>query len=94
MLRPVVVSVLDAMLRDPSDVRVEEVPVGARLAGQSLLQIKLQERVGVIVFAIRRADGQHVFNPAPDYRLDAGDFLIACASPEQLGAARRVLAEG
>lgn len=94
MLRPVVVSVLDAMLRDPGDVRVEEMPVGPRIAGQALAELKLHERVGVIVFAVRRADGHHVFNPASDYQVDAGDFLIGCASPEQLGAARKLLAEG
>ena len=94
MLRPVVVSVLDAMLHEPGDVRVEELPVGRRVAGQSLSALKLQERAGVIVFAVRRPDGHHAFNPLPHYAVSEGDVLIACASPEQIGAARRVLAEG
>lgn len=94
MLRPVVVSVLDAMLREPGDVRVEELPVGPGVEGQPLSTLKLQERLGLIVFAVRQADGHHTFNPPPSYPVSAGDVLIVCASPEQVGAARKILAEG
>ena len=55
MLRPHVVSVLDAMLREPSAIRVCEVTVGAGLAGQTLAAAALQDRIGVTVFAMRLA---------------------------------------
>lgn len=93
MLRPAVVSVLDAMLREPGDVRVEEIPVGGPAAGHTLARLSLQERVGVVVFAVRRTDGQHTFNPPPGYAVSAGDVLIACASPDQVTAARKILGE-
>ena len=90
-----VVSVLDAMLREPSAVRVEEVPVGAAVAGRALGTLKLQERAGVIVFAMRAgADRHHVFNPPTDRALQVGDVLIACADHDQLEAMRRIAAEG
>lgn len=91
MLRPAVVGVLDAMLREPGDVRVEELPVGAYAERQTLHDLKLQEKAGIVVFAIREADGHHTFNPTPDYRVKAGDVLIACASPDQVHTARRIL---
>jgi voltage-gated potassium channel len=95
MLRPHVVSVLDAMLREPSAVRVEEVPVGAAVAGRALGDLRLQERAGVIVFAMRAgADRRHVFNPPPDRRLDVGDVLIACADHHQLEALRTIASQG
>jgi len=95
MLRPQVVSVLDAMLREPSAVRVEEVPVGAAVAGRALGALRLQERAGVIVFAMRAgASRQHVFNPPPDRTLEVGDVLIACADHDQLEAMRTIAAEG
>ncbi len=95
MLRPHVVSVLDAMLREPSAVRVEEVPVGAAVAGRTLGDLKLQERAGVIVFAMRAgADRRHVFNPPADRALQVGDVLIACADHEQLEALRKIASEG
>ena len=95
MLRPHVVSVLDAMLREPSAVRVEEVPVGAAVAGRTLGTLKLQERAGVIVFAMRAGtDRAHLFNPPPDRMLQVGDVLIACADHDQLEAMRKIAAEG
>lgn len=94
MLRPVVVSVLDAMLREPGDVRVEEIPAATRIAGQPLAGLKLLERVGVTVFAVRQGSGRHLFNPHPDYVLADGDVLIACASPDQVTAARKICSEG
>jgi voltage-gated potassium channel len=94
MLRPTVVSVLDAMLREPGDVRVEEVAVGAAVAGQRLGALKLSERVGITVFAIKQASGAHRFNPSPDQVVELGDVLIACASPEQLRQARKIATEG
>ena len=95
MLRPHVVSVLDAMLREPSAVRVEEVPVGAAVAGRALGTLQLQERAGVIVFAMRAGtDRLHVFNPPADRLLQAGDVLIACADHDQLETMRRIAAEG
>ena len=95
MLRPHVVSVLDAMLREPSAVRVEEVPVGVRVAGRALGTLNLQQRAGVIVFAMRAGtDRVHVFNPPPDRLLQVGDVLIACADHDQLEAMRAIAAEG
>jgi voltage-gated potassium channel len=94
MLRPTVVSVLDAMLREPGDVRVQEIPIGAAVAGQPLASLKLGDRVGLTVFAVRQEDGSHVFNPPADYPLTTGDVLIACANPDQLRAARKIATEG
>lgn len=95
MLRPHVVSVLDAMLREPGDIRVQEITVGPGAAGQSLGALKLQERAGVVVFALREATTQrHLFNPPAERPLAAGDVLIACADAAQVETARRIATEG
>jgi uncharacterized protein with PhoU and TrkA domain len=89
------VSVLDAMLREPSEVRVQEITVGPGAAGQSLGSLKLHERAGVVVFAMREAaTRRHLFNPPPDRLLVAGDVLIACADAAQVETARRLAMEG
>ena len=68
---------------------------GPGAAGQSLNGLKLHERAGVVVFALREAaTHRHVFNPAPDRPLAAGDVLIACADVAQLATARRIAMEG
>ena len=95
MLRPHVVSVLDVMLRQQGDVRVEEFPVGQGAAGKTIDELRLQYRAGVVVFAMRQAGSlQHLFNPPFDRVLQEGDVLIGCADPDQLVTARQVAATG
>jgi len=94
MVRPQVVGVLDTMLRAATPVRVQEIPVPAAAAPQALAKLKLAERAGIIVFAIRGRDGQTEFNPSPDRVVAGGDVLIACADPHQLAAAHAVVKEG
>ena len=95
MLRPHVVSVLDAMLREPSPIRVQEVRLGAGAAGCTLQQLRMQERAGSIVFAMREAGTRHhVFNPSPDRVLVEDDVLILCADPAQHEIAQRIADTG
>ena len=44
---------------------------------------RIRQDRGVIILAIKREAGMH-FNPAPDSRIEAGDFLIAMGEPQQL----------
>ncbi|HEV8438354.1 MAG TPA: potassium channel protein [Methylomirabilota bacterium] len=92
MVRPHVVSFLDSMLREPGAVRVQEIAVGPAGAGKSLGEVQLQQRVGIVVFALRSAkDRHHHYNPPLEHTLEAGDVLIACASHDQLQAARKIV---
>ena len=95
MLRPHVVSVLDVMLRQQGDVRVEEILVGQGAAGKSIAQLQLQHRAGVTVFSMRQAGSiQHLFNPSFDRVLQEGDVLIGCADPDQLQVAKSIALTG
>lgn len=98
MIRPRVVSFLDSMLRDPHRVlRVEEAEVisGSPVAGKTLAELDLINRVGLVVIARRRGpDGEYEYNPKPSAALRVGDFLIVCGEPGQLDALRGVLANG
>ena len=68
------------------DVRIEQVEVSAHseFVSKSLRQAPLLRELGVIVLAIRRADGEMIFNPPADCEMNAGDFLIALGPPAQL----------
>ncbi|MBI2155165.1 MAG: NAD-binding protein [Candidatus Rokubacteria bacterium] len=94
MLRPHVVSFLDAMLRETgSVVRVEEVqiPAGSPWIGKTLAETQIRERVGVVIFGLREAASErYLFNPNPNARLSAGDVLIGCADREQIATLRRL----
>lgn len=95
MIRPNVVNVLDAMLREPDGVRVSEIVVGEARHVRTLGSLRLRERAGITVFALREGQSQALrFNPDPEHPVHAGDVLFACADPGQLSAALKIVAEG
>jgi voltage-gated potassium channel len=85
-LRPHVVSFLDtATTHLGMDLEIGEIWVGpdSGFAGKTIETSRIRQERGVIVLAIKRGQGMR-FNPAPDDRIDAGDFLIAMGEPSQL----------
>ena len=56
----------------------------SQLIGASLSDADLRNRLGVIVLAIRRADGHLDFNPGPSQTVSPGDFLIAMGDSQKL----------
>ncbi len=85
-LRPHVVSFLDtATTHLGIDLEIGEISVAARssFAGKTIETSRIRQERGVIVLAIKRGQGMR-FNPAPDDRIEAGDFLIAMGEPAQL----------
>ncbi len=85
-LSPHVVSFLDtATTHLGRDLEIGEVPVSARspFAGKTIETSRIRQEHGVIILAIKR-EADMRFNPAPDDRIEAGDFLIAMGEPQQL----------
>jgi voltage-gated potassium channel len=85
-LRPHVVSFLDtATTHLDMDLEIDEVPIGAGslFAGTTVEKSRIRQDHGVIILAIRHANGMR-FNPSPEDRIEAGDFLIAMGEPQQL----------
>jgi voltage-gated potassium channel len=78
-LRPNVLDFLDsATVKIGVDLEIAEVEIGkqSRFVGQSFRESKMRHEMGLIVLAVKR-DGDMKFNPGPDDRMAAGDFLIA-----------------
>ena len=87
-LRPHVVSFLDtATTHLGMDLEIGQIPVVPRspFAGKTIETSRIRQDRGVIILAIKREAGMR-FNPAPDDRIEAGDFLIAMGEPQQLRA--------
>jgi voltage-gated potassium channel len=85
-LRPHVVSFLDtATTHLGMDLEIGEVPITdhSPFVGKTIEASRIRQDRGVIILAIKRAAGMH-FNPAPDDRIEAGDYLIAMGEPQQL----------
>lgn len=78
-LRPNVLDFLDsATVKIGVDLEIAEVQIGAgsHYVGQSFRESKMRGDFGLIVLAIKR-NGDMQFNPGPDDRIAAGDYLIA-----------------
>jgi len=65
---------------------------GADVVGRTLGDLKLRQDTGVMVLAIRKPDGNMLFNPPSDTPIAAGDFLIAMGEQSHLRAFDRLLA--
>jgi voltage-gated potassium channel len=65
---------------------IEQVTVtpSSEFVSKSLRQTSIRSELGVIVLAIRKTDGQMIFNPPADLAIEAGDILIVMGPPEQL----------
>lgn len=86
LLRPHVVSFLDtATTHLGIDLEIDEIRIAGNsaFAGKTIESSRIRQDRGVIILAIKRQEGMR-FNPAPDERIEADDFLIAMGEPAQL----------
>jgi voltage-gated potassium channel len=61
-----------------------EVDAASHLAGSELRDTPIRSTLDVVVISIRRQDGEVVFNPAADCKIEGGDILIAMGRAESL----------
>ena len=92
MLKPHVFQFIDFTTKGMGlDVGIEQfsVPASSEFASKSLIEARIRKELGVIVLAIRKSDGQMLFNPPADAEIQAGDYLIVmgeAANLRQAGA--------
>jgi voltage-gated potassium channel len=87
VLRPAVVDFIELATRtEHLDLQIEEALIqsGSKLAGVSLHASRVRTDLGVIVVAIKRADGHLVANPPGDAVMSPGDTLIALGARQCL----------
>jgi len=79
ILRPSVVDFIEiATAGHNLELQLEEIRVrgGSRLVGKSLMTSGIRKDLGIIIVGIKKGDGQMVFNPASETRIETGDILI------------------
>src|SRR5215210_1961038 len=93
--QPLVVDFLDVVTRGEKGIefRLEEffVPEDSTIAEHTIGEIKIGERTGAIVLAIRTTQGAFDTTPSADDRLHAGDTLIVLGSREQVERLERLM---
>jgi len=96
LLRPHVFQFLDFTTSNLGlDVDIEQVLVAesSEFASRSLKEAQIRRDLGVIVLAIRKANGQMLFNPPAEAEIVAGDYLIVMGEPHSLRKLEKLLAE-
>lgn len=86
-LRPTVVEFMEVSThREQLALGWEEISVAehCQLAGRSIAEAEIRKRYGIIVVAIKRTDGNMVYNPAASETIQAGDILVAIGTKDSL----------
>jgi voltage-gated potassium channel len=94
LVRPHVVEFLDfATTSMAPSITMEQVQVATNteFISRTLGEIVQRREFGVIVLAIRKLDAQMIFNPPPETKIDAGDFLIVLGEQPNLRKLEKVL---
>ncbi|MFL6231174.1 MAG: potassium channel family protein [Pyrinomonadaceae bacterium] len=86
LLRPAVHDFIDSVTTDSLDLNFDQVKIAAssEFAGHKLRFTNIRSELDVVIVAVRREDGESVFNPSGDVRLEAGDLLIAIGRADSL----------
>lgn len=82
LVRPSVVSFLDKMLRaGDGAIRIEEVevPSDSPLAGHTVRELDTRQYQNLLVLGVQMPDGEVLYHPPQDYRVEAGCRLIVMA---------------
>lgn len=83
LLRPTVAQFIElATMAEGLDLVIEEVLVGlgAPIAGKMLRETNIRRDLNVIIVAIKRAQGEMIFNPNAETIVSSGDKIIAIGS--------------
>lgn len=90
VIRPTVLDFIEvATRRGHLALQIEEMALGSSspLAGKTIDETDLHEGLGIIVVAVKKADGQIFYNPRRNVKLDTGDTLVMLGPREQLDRA-------
>lgn len=85
--KPTVVDFLDhTMMRSELGLQMEEAEISASspIKGKTVVSSNLRQDFGVIIVAIKRQDGQMVFNPGPGEIFNAGDVIVVIGKRAEL----------
>ena len=87
VLRPQVTAFLDVVTTaEGEDFLLEEIEVDASCpqAGRTIRELRVRDKTGAIIVALRKRDGSFDTTPSPDARLEVGDVLIGVGTPEEI----------
>jgi voltage-gated potassium channel len=97
VLKPQVAAFLDVVSTSGgTDFLFEEIEVKAESgqAGKSIRELRIRERTGAMVVALRKRDGTFDTTPSPEAVFDEGDVMIGVGTSEEIRALEELFAFG
>ena len=94
ILRPTVTDFLELTLMEKSrDIQMEEVPVhpSSRLIDVALQDSGIRKDLDLIIVAVRKPEGEMLFNPSSQTRLQGGDMVVAIGEKQNLERFEKIL---
>lgn len=85
--RPTVMDFIDtATMNTQLGLRMEEAVVSTKssLLGKTLVESHIRQDFGVIIVAIKKPNGEMIFNPLPTEKLEGGDVIVVIGKEEDL----------
>jgi voltage-gated potassium channel len=86
LTKPAVGDFLDSVTANHLELGFEqlEVDYASRLVGRKLSETVIRSELNIVVVSIRRSNGEIIFNPSGETRIEGGDMLIAIGNSESL----------
>jgi voltage-gated potassium channel len=86
LTKPAVGDFLDSVTANHLELGFEQLDVDpvSTLVGRKLSETVIRSELNIVVVSIRRNDGEIIFNPSGETRIESGDMLIAIGNAESL----------
>ena len=86
LTKPAVGDFLDSVTANDLELGFEQLEVDpvSSLVGRKLSETVIRSELNIVVVSIRRDDGEIIFNPSGETKIEGGDMLIAIGNPESL----------
>jgi voltage-gated potassium channel len=86
LTKPAVGDFLDSITANRLELGFEQLEVDAvsSLVGRKLSETVIRSELNIVIVSIRRNNGEIIFNPSGETRIEVGDMLIAIGNAESL----------
>lgn len=95
LTKPAVGDFLDSITANHLELGFEQLEVDpvSSLVGRKLSESVIRSELNIVIVSIRRDDGEIIFNPSGETKIEGEDMLIAIGNPESLSRLK-ILARG
>ena len=86
LTKPAVGDFLDSVTANHLELGFEQLEVEpvSTLVGRKLSETVIRSELNIVVVSIRRSDGEIIFNPSGETKIESGDMLISIGNAESL----------